>query len=74
MINGGLAFIVFVLGSAAVWLYFVLRKLKHLENKQFLDKVYKNAEKDIHGVTTDELVKDSIDRRANRDADRKPFQ
>lgn len=65
MINGGLAAIVTVLGFTAVWLCFILRKLKRLENKEFLDRVYQNAEKDIAGQSLDELVRDSNER-ANR--------
>ncbi len=65
----------YVLGAVVAFLTFVffrLKKLASLENKQMLDEVYKNAEKDVGNKSVDELVADDIRRRSERDSASKP--
>ncbi len=51
---------------AFTWVLYKLKKLKRLENKEFLDEVYKNAEHDIGNQSLDELVRDTNEDREKR--------
>lgn len=54
--NSFYATIVSVCTILIAWLLYELKKLREYENKDFLDKVYKNAEKDVGSAPIEDLV------------------
>lgn len=65
MLNGGLACIALVLSFVGGWLFFILRKLRRLEDKQIIDEAYADAKKIVDSQSLEQLVRNTNEK-ANR--------